>query len=45
MKKVKKIFTTLLPSFFIVGMCLPAGPCVTDEDVRRIVETVKENID
>jgi len=32
-------------AIFKVGMCLPAGPCVTDEDVRRIVETVKENID
>jgi len=29
---------------FKVGMCLPAGPWVTDEDVRRIVETIKENI-
>ena len=25
---------------FKVGMCLPAGPCVTDEDVRYIVETI-----
>ena len=24
-----------------VGMCLPAGPFVSDEDVRYIVETVK----
>jgi len=24
-----------------VGMCLPAGPYVSDEDVRYIVETIK----
>ena len=24
MKKVKKFLMTLLPSFFVVGMCLPA---------------------
>lgn len=29
---------------FKVGMCLPAGPYVSDEDVRYIVETIKENI-
>ena len=27
---------------FKVGMCLPAGPYVTDEDVRYIVESIKE---
>ncbi len=26
---------------FKVGMCLPAGPYVTDEDVKYIVETIK----
>ena len=31
-------------ALFKVGMCLPAGPYVTDEDVRYIVETIKENI-
>ena len=25
---------------FKMGMCLPAGPCVTDEDVNYIVETI-----
>ena len=25
-------------------MCLPAGPYVSDEDVKYIVETIKENI-
>ena len=29
---------------FRVGMCLPAGPCVSDEDVRYIVETIKANV-
>ena len=26
---------------FKVGMCLPTGPCVSDEDVEYIVETIK----
>ncbi|MBP5777045.1 MAG: aminotransferase class I/II-fold pyridoxal phosphate-dependent enzyme [Prevotella sp.] len=30
---------------FKIGMCLPAGPYVTDDDVRYIVETIKANID
>ena len=29
---------------FRVGMCLPAGPYVSDNDVRRIVESIKEAI-
>ena len=29
---------------FKVGICLPAGPCVSDEDVRYIVECIKEAI-
>lgn len=32
-------------AIFKVGMCLPAGPCVTDEDVRYIVECIKEAIE
>lgn len=31
-------------SLFAVGICLPAGPYVTDDDVRYIVETIKNNI-
>ena len=31
-------------ALFKVGMCLPAGPFVTDEDVRYIVETIKNAI-
>ena len=26
---------------FKIGMCLPAGPCVTDDDVRYIVDNIK----
>jgi dTDP-4-amino-4,6-dideoxygalactose transaminase len=29
---------------FKIGMCLPAGPYVTDEDVRYIVDCIKEAI-
>ena len=29
---------------FKVGMCLPTGPCVSDEDVEYIVNTIKDNI-
>ena len=29
---------------FKIGMCLPAGPYVTDDDVRYIVDTIVENI-
>ena len=29
---------------FKVGMCLPSGPCVTDDEVRYIVECIKEAI-
>ena len=31
-------------ALFAVGICLPAGPYVTDDDVRYIVDTIKENI-
>ncbi len=30
--------------FFKIGMCLPAGPYVSDEDVRYIVDTIKASI-
>ena len=29
---------------FKIGMCLPAGPYVNDDDVRYIVETIKNAI-
>ena len=31
-------------AIFKVGMCLPAGPCVTDEDVRYIAEAIKNSL-
>ena len=31
-------------ALFKVGFCLPAGPFVTDEDVKYIVESIKEAI-
>ena len=31
-------------ALFKVGMCLPAGPYVSDEDVRYIVKCIKEAI-
>ena len=31
-------------SIFKVGMCLPAGPYVSDDDIRYIVECIKEAI-
>jgi dTDP-4-amino-4,6-dideoxygalactose transaminase len=32
-------------SLFKVGMCLPSGPCVTDEDVKYIVGCIKDAIE
>ena len=29
---------------FKVGLCLPSGPCVTDEDIHYIVEQIKSCI-
>lgn len=31
-------------SLFARGICLPSGPCVTEDDVRYIVEQIKANI-
>ena len=31
-------------AIFKVGMCLPAGPYVSDDDVKYIVDTIKESI-
>ncbi len=31
-------------AIFKVGMCLPAGPYVSDEDVKYIVECIKNAI-
>ena len=32
-------------SLFAVGICLPAGPYVTDDDVKYIVDTIKSSIE
>lgn len=32
-------------SLFKQGLCLPSGPCVTDEDVAYIVDTIKACIE
>ena len=29
---------------FKTGLCLPSGPCVSDEDIRYIVEQIKASI-
>ena len=29
---------------FHKGLCLPSGPCVTDEDVERIINAIKSNL-
>lgn len=31
-------------SLFKVGLCVPSGPCVSEDDVRYIVETIKKAI-
>lgn len=31
-------------AIFKVGMCLPAGPCVSDDDIRYIVDSIKSAI-
>lgn len=31
-------------SLFYRGLCLPSGPCVTEEDVHRVVAEIKANI-
>lgn len=31
-------------ALFKKGLCLPSGPCVTDDDCRRIIETIKGSI-
>lgn len=31
--------------FIKVGMCLPAGPYVTDDDVKYIVDTIKARVE
>lgn len=32
-------------SLFKKGLCLPSGPCVTDDDVRYVISTIKQAIE
>ena len=32
-------------ALFKIGMCLPSGPCVSDDDVKYIVDTIKRAIE
>ena len=43
-KNVPAYVNGVSESIFKVGMCLPAGPYVTDEDVRYIVNTIRQAI-
>ena len=43
-KDAPAYLTGVSEAIFKVGMCLPAGPYVSDDDVKYIVETIKENI-
>jgi dTDP-4-amino-4,6-dideoxygalactose transaminase len=43
-KSVPAYVNGVSEAIFKVGMCLPAGPYVTDKDVRYIVDTIKKAI-
>lgn len=43
-KNVPAYVNGVSEAIFKVGMCLPAGPYVTDEDVKYIVETIRTAI-
>ena len=43
-KEVPAYVNGVSEALFKVGMCLPAGPYVSDEDVKYIVDTIKANI-
>ena len=44
-KNVPAYVNGVSEALFKVGMCLPAGPYVSDEDVKYIVESIKSAID
>ena len=44
-KGVPRYLNGVSEALFKVGMCLPAGPYVSDDDVRYIVETIKDAIE
>ncbi|MEQ2614059.1 DegT/DnrJ/EryC1/StrS family aminotransferase, partial [Bacteroides hominis] len=29
---------------FDIGLCLPSGPTLTDEDIRRVVDTIRQDM-
>ena len=37
--------TGVSEDIFKIGMCLPSGPCVANDDVKYIVETIKSAIE
>ena len=43
-KNAPAYVTGVSEELFKVGMCLPSGPMVTDDDLAYIVESIKEAI-
>ncbi len=43
-KNVPAYINGVSESLFRKGLCLPSGPCVSDEDVRYIVQVLKEQL-
>lgn len=43
-KNVPAYVNGVSESLFHKGLCLPSGPCVTDEDVDRIIKAILDNI-
>ena len=43
-KNVPAYVNGVSESLFHKGLCLPSGPCVTDEDVNRIIKAILDNI-
>ena len=44
-KNVPAYVNGVSESLFATGICLPAGPMVSDEDIRYIVDTIKQAIE
>lgn len=43
--KVPTYVNGVSEEIFKIGMCLPAGPYVSDDDVKYIVDTIKSAIE
>ena len=43
-KNVPAYVNGVSEDLFHKGLCLPSGPCVSDEDVERIINAIKSNI-